>query len=435
MQHTNITTTLRALVGTGKGCLTVLRGDDKYLGHVLDRPICSGLAERLRGQRRLGVTANFREIINYFKTPAGETPAGFRVEYRLESAGVVRVDLARDISYDKNGVKRPTQLLFSVDSANPYEIEPLKHVVANMTCNPGIIYDLFINNPKANVGNKFKTRDEVIAELGRILGPGVDMSVELNNPFEEDWQKLLDEAIRFREMLSPYRLVVKVPHTGPVNGHNVQELLTGDKLFQRRYNHGATADFMRGHNLALFLHEHGFRINFTLMFEPYQARMALQARPYFINSFVRHRKHQSLQIQQFLQRDALEELRTFFIQKDYLGAKEAGLDLKEVKRMGEFLLQQRRFTDHEGADGLDAVRHNLRVLRSANLPDTRLIICSMEGEDNYPDIDKMLAEPEFADMQDRVVITAEPQYLAKFTSCSNVVTYQRRFMNAAKGHA
>jgi hypothetical protein len=34
-------------------------------------------------------------------------------------------------------------------------------MLANLTCNPGIVYDLFINNPKANVGNKFKTRDEV----------------------------------------------------------------------------------------------------------------------------------------------------------------------------------------------------------------------------------------------------------------------------------
>jgi hypothetical protein len=57
----------------------------------------------------------------------------------------------------------------------------------------------------------------------------------------------------------------------------------------------------------------------------------------------------------------------------------------------------------------------------------------MEGEENYPAIDKLLTEPEFADVVDRVVITAEPQYLAKFTTTPQVVTYQRRFMNAASG--
>ena len=41
-------------------------------------------------------------------------------------------------------------------------------------------------------------------------------------------------------------------------------------------------------------------------------------------------------------------------------------------------------------DGLDAVRHSLRALRNANLDDTRLIICSMEGAFNYPDIDRLL---------------------------------------------
>ena len=45
-------------------------------------------------------------------------------------------------------------------------------------------------------------------------------------------------------------------------------------------------------------------------------------------------------------------------------------------------------------------------------------------------IDKLMADPEYADMIDRIVITAEPQYLARFTSTNQVVSYQRRFMNA-----
>jgi hypothetical protein len=82
---------------------------------------------------------------------------------------------------------------------------------------------------------------------------------------------------------------------------------------------------------------------------------------------------------------------------------------------------------------MDGVRHNLRMLRNCNLDDTRLIICSVEGSRNYPELDKLLVEPEFADMTDRIVITAEPGYLAKFTASPQVITYQRRFMNAAKG--
>jgi hypothetical protein len=82
---------------------------------------------------------------------------------------------------------------------------------------------------------------------------------------------------------------------------------------------------------------------------------------------------------------------------------------------------------------LDSVRHNLRLFKNTNLDDTRLIICSMEGELNYPDIDKLLVEKEFEDLVHRVVVTAEPKYLARFTSCNQVVSYQRRFMNAANG--
>jgi hypothetical protein len=104
-----------------------------------------------------------------------------------------------------------------------------------------------------------------------------------------------------------------------------------------------------------------------------------------------------------------------------------------VKNMAERILKYRRFDEREGRDGLDAVRHNLRLLRHVNLPDTRLIICSMEGETMYPEIDALLTEEEFKDMLGRLVVTAVPSYLARFASCNQVVAYQRRFMNAAKG--
>jgi len=424
------------------GCgASIVKGEEDYVNRVMDFPISLQLYKKLKDiVQFIGVTKNFKEVIDYFKVAEGETPAGFRIECELESDGVLRVELVRDISYDKNGKKRPTKLLFSADSANPYEIEPIKDLLANLTCNPGIVYDLFINNPKANVGGKFKTRDEVMEEIGRILGPGVDISVELNNPFSQSKQEILEEAEKFREMLSKYRVVIKVPHTGPVNADNVNELLTGDKKFNRRFNQCATKDAFHGHNLALMLRENGYRINFTLMFEPYQTQLALQAKPYFINSFIRHRMMQSTTIKNLLDlynvsRDAkfLAEIRNVFIDKDYLSANETDFDLLKVKEMAESVIKYRKYEENEGIDGLDGVRHNLRLLRNSNLQDTRLIICSMEGDRNYPEIDKLLAVDEFKDMHEKVVITAEPNYLAQFTSCNQVVSYQRRFMNAAKG--
>jgi len=435
--------TVRSLLqGSGEGAVLLpVSGEEEYIRRIQAVEIPFSLYQQIRSVgRRLGVSRNFREVIDYFRVPQGETPPGFRIEFVLDTDGVVRADLVRDISYDRNGVKRPTRFLFSADSANPYEVAEIRGLISNLTCNPGIIYDLFINNPKANVGAKFKTRDEVMTEIGNILGPGCDISVELNDPYEEDTSKLLEEAARFREILSPYRVVIKVPHTGPINRGNYQELWEGSKQFSLKYNEGSTKDLFRGHNLALLLREHGYRVNFTLMFEPYQTALALQAKPYFINSFIRHRQNQSLEIQRLLDlyRNTddpgyLKTLRAFLVEKDYLPPRDREKDLLEVKKLAQRILEYRQVTEGPRYDGLDGVRHNLRLLRHANLPDTRLIICSMEGDYNYPDIDRLLTEPEFADMGDRILITAEPEYLARFTSSNLVITYQRRFLNAARG--
>jgi len=435
----SIRASVRSLVQGREQAVPIVPEEEKYVGHVLDQPLSLDVYARLKEvARAFGVTKAFRSVIDTFKVPSQETPAGFRIEFVLDPDAVLRADLVRDISRDKNGQKRPTHVLFSADSANPYEIAPIAPMLANLTCNPGIVYDLFINNPKANVGKKFKTRDEVMAEIGRIVGPGVDISVELNNPFEESEQKILEEAEKFREMLTPYRVVIKVPHTGPVNARNVGELLAGDKTFHRRFDAGTTADMLRGHNLALLLRDHGFRINFTLMFEPYQSALALQAKPYFINSFVRMRLLQSAAMAQLAERyratkdeQYLAKLRAWMVEKDYLAPEEKELETGALLGMADRILRYRQF--REGCDGLDAVRHNLRLLRTCNLPDTRLIVCSMEGETMYPELDALLTQEEFADMADRVVITAEPGYLAKFTTSNQVVSYQRRFMNAAQG--
>lgn len=417
-----------------------VKGQDGMVNRVMNKQICFEEYKVLKeAVKYIGVTSQFEDVINTFKVPEGETPAGFRVETYLADDGILLVDLVRDISYDKNGIKRPTGMIFSADSANPYEIAPVAPLLGNLTCNPGIVYDLFINNPEANVGSKFKTLEEVMTELGNILGPGVDISIELNNPFEEDFNKVLEECEKFKAILSEYRLVVKVPHMGAINPTNVSELLTGDKLLSTQFAAPSTEDAFRSHQLCLKLREHGYRINYTLMFEPYQTALALQAKPYFINAFVRHRLMQSQKMQNLLtffeitrDKTYLEELRSLMVSVDMLSKNETDKDLLAVKHFAEDVIAYRNFDNGEGRDGLDSVRHNLRLLKQNNLPDTRLIICSMEGPYNYPDIDKLVADPEFADVIDRLVITAEPGYLARFASTSQVTSYQRRFMNAVQ---
>ena len=418
----------------------IARGEEELVNRVWDMPIAKeDIWDLSREVKYIKVTEQFRDVVKTFATPGGETPAGFERTYSLTERGVLSIDLKRNISYDKNGLLRPTNVLYSADSANPYEVAPISGLIANLTCNPGIVYDLFLNRPEANIGNRFKNREEVMIELAKILGPGCDVSVELNNPFEEDFEKILEEAAVFRDIFSKHRIVIKVPHTGAVSGRNVQQLLEGDKRLNRRYDEVCTADAFLGHNLALKLHEHGYRVNFTLMFEPFQTQLALQARPYFINTFLRHRYVQSQNIKNYLDayeqgnKEALEQLRDYLEANDYYKKADLGIDLQKVYRFGKDLIAYRQFENPQGSDGLDGMRHNLRTLRNCNMEDTRLIVCSMEGPYNYPDIDKLLAEPEFQDMHHKVVITTEPNYLARFTSTNQVTSYQRRFMNAAKG--
>lgn len=425
--------TSRMVDGGSDAGIGVVRGDEEHVARV--RPYVERLGAQVKG---VGVTDRFREVVELFGTPAGETPPGFRVESIQARDGSVLFDLVRDIGCDRNGVPRPTPLLFSVDSANPYEIAPFAGLVANLTCNPGIVYDMFINNPDANVDHRFATLEEVLEELGRILGPGCDMSVELNNPFEPDFDRILEQIRIYEQIISKHRLVVKVPHTGPVNAENVRQLLDGDGHLDVRYDQGATADYLRGHQLALKLHEHGYRVNFTLMFSPHQTALALQARPYFINAFLRHRQKATGTLIGYVaaweateEREWVRQLRDYMISVDYLTPRDAGMDLLEVLERARAVLHNRRYED-EGADGLDHVRQTLRWLRTTNLPETRLILCSMEGLIAFPDIMSMLTESEFVDMHHRVLVTGEPNYLARWTSQPQVVSYQRRFMRAAR---
>ena len=78
---------------------------------------------------------------------------------------------------------------------------------------------------------------------------------------------------------------------------------------------------------------------------------------------------------------------------------------------------------------------NVGALKDGNLDDTRLIICSIAGSRQYPELDKLLVEDEFRDVLDKIVITTEPIYLAQYTASPQIITYQRRFMNAVNNTA
>ncbi|WP_213455565.1 transaldolase family protein [Rhizomonospora bruguierae] len=410
----------------------VRRGDEAYVARV-------DLASTdLRSATGIEVTDRFREVINAFAVPPGRTPPGFRVETTVNPDGVLSVDLVRDLSRDADNALRPTPFLFSVDSANPDDIEPCVPFVANLTCNPGIVYDLFLNNPRANRDRRFASFDEVLVEICRLLGPGCDISVELHDPFGKDLDEILDEVRHYESITGRHRLVVKVPHTGPVDRGNVSRLLDGPGLLERRYDGGSIAGQLRGHRLALELRNRGYRVNFTLMFEPYQTALALQARPYFINAFIRNRLGASRVmhglIAAYEATDEIlfvEQLRDYLVDNDYLGLNDRSMDLLRVLDQARTHLHNRGWSGR-GDDGLDHARAALRWLSTSNLPDTRLILCSMDGDRMFPDIMRMLTEREFLDLHNRVLLTTDPAYLARWASSPQVVSYQRRFTRAVR---
>ena len=169
MELKNISCSLDSLVSSGK--LQIAADTEKDMFDrikEIEMPL-GEVAKYGEYVKAVGVTEEFKKVINVFNVPAGETPAGFRHEMKYECDGSVKVDLVRDISYGKNSVRRPTNVLFSGNTANPFEVITMKDFIANLTTNPQIIYSQFLNNPKANIGGQFKNSFEVIKELKDMI--------------------------------------------------------------------------------------------------------------------------------------------------------------------------------------------------------------------------------------------------------------------------
>lgn len=93
--------------------VSVIENQKKDVARVLDFDLpLEDYAFLKKHVKKIGVTAAFEKVIKTFNTPDNETPEGFRIACRLEANGILRADLIRDISYDKNGKKTANQCAF-----------------------------------------------------------------------------------------------------------------------------------------------------------------------------------------------------------------------------------------------------------------------------------------------------------------------------------
>ena len=102
MADCTMKSTLRALLANDG--TSIVKSDEAYIGRVLDHAFDVDDLLKIQGSiKYVGVTASFRDVIDYFHVPEGQTPPGFRIEYVYIGKGLLAVDLVRDISYGKNG--------------------------------------------------------------------------------------------------------------------------------------------------------------------------------------------------------------------------------------------------------------------------------------------------------------------------------------------
>ncbi len=95
---------LASLVG---GEIQIVSNDEGYVRRALHQNISLEEYEfLLKRIRYIGVSDRFRDVIDLFKVPEGETPAGFKIEYNMKENQILEIDLVRNISYDKNGLKK-----------------------------------------------------------------------------------------------------------------------------------------------------------------------------------------------------------------------------------------------------------------------------------------------------------------------------------------
>ena len=105
------------------GDVQIVSKDEAYVRRALHQNISfDEYAFLMKVVKYIGVSERFRDVIDRFHVAEGETPAGFKIEYNMKENQILEIDLVRNISYDKNGQKRPTKFIFSADTANPYEL-------------------------------------------------------------------------------------------------------------------------------------------------------------------------------------------------------------------------------------------------------------------------------------------------------------------------
>ena len=77
--------------------------------------------------------------------------------------------------------------------------------------------------------------------------------MEIDNPFASE-SEILEGMAPISEILSPYRIVVKVPHLGPLNKNNITALLEGN-FPVRVYTKQRLPMLTASHDLAIMLRE------------------------------------------------------------------------------------------------------------------------------------------------------------------------------------
>ena len=76
------------------GDVSVISGHELYFERAKGFPIDLTMFLELSSHVRfLGVTQYFMDVVDYFHSPNGETPAGFRAEYEWKGNGTLLVDL------------------------------------------------------------------------------------------------------------------------------------------------------------------------------------------------------------------------------------------------------------------------------------------------------------------------------------------------------